>query len=424
MNAPSPPTTRRAVLKAAAAAAAGVGLFHIVPRAALGGPDATAANDRLRVAVVGVGGKGGGHFRSLAHEASVAMVAACDPFIDRAERHARSSGRGCKAYTDYREMLAADRPDAVVIGTPDHWHAKIAIDAMRLGCDVYCEKPLTLTIAEGRAIADTAQRYGRIFQTGSQQRSGWSFLHACELVRNGYIGAVKEVHAAVGGPSRPCVLPGQAVPNGFDYGLWLGPAPQAPYHPHRVGGVFGLGGRGWRTYRDYSGGMTTDWGAHHFDIAQWGLDRDDTGPVEVLPPGHGGDRRLRFRYADGVTLYRGRGPHRGQVQFIGTDGWVGCSRGPFFASDPRFAKLRIGPGDTQLYRSNNHLGNWLDCIRTRRPPICTAEIGHRSVTVCHLGNLAIWLNRPLRWDPAAEAFVGDDEADRMRDRAKREPFGV
>jgi predicted dehydrogenase len=420
-------TTRRQFLQRAAAMAG----TALLPGSALSAAARTAASDRITLGFIGVGNMGAGHLRGLLHDRNVQVLAVCD--VDagkrrnakaRVEGHygqQRTSGRykGCAAYNEFERLLAREDIDAVVISTPDHWHAIIAVAAANAGKDVFCEKPLSLTIREARAMVTAARRYGCVFQTGSQQRSSGNFRRACELVRNGRIGRIREVYVNVGGPSRDLYLPAQPMPEGLDWDRWLGPAPWQPYNRERCSGTYG---GGWRRIRDYSGGMMTDWGAHHFDIAQWALGMDGSGPVEITPPDGRAVRRLTFRYANGVRMYRGGGPKRGSVQFVGTDGVVGVGRG-FLASWPaRIIAEPIGPTDVHLYRSRGHRADWLECIRTRRRPICDVEVGCRSVTVCHLGNIAWWLGRPIRWDPAAERIPGDAQAARWLDRPMRAPW--
>ncbi|MBN2445796.1 MAG: gfo/Idh/MocA family oxidoreductase, partial [Phycisphaerae bacterium] len=296
---------------------------------------------------------------------------------------------------------------------------------------------LSLTIREAQEMVGAARRYGTVFQTGSQQRSCPEFLQACELVRNGYIGEVKSAHVEVGPCSRPEELPEEPVPPGFDYDRWLGPAPWAPYNKRRCGSHYS---DGWRRFRDYSGGKMTDWGAHHFDIVQWGLGMDDSGPVEIVPPpvqgrarwedypqivdGSGATeldptRGLIFRYANGIEAVK---DGNYGIKFIGTDGWIEVSRGHLKTAPASLATHKIGPNGIRLHKSTNHHQNWFDCIRSRRRPAADVAIGARSATVCHLGNIALWLDRPIRWDPVKQEIVGDAEANRWLDRPKRAPY--
>jgi predicted dehydrogenase len=395
------------------------------------------ANDRIVTGAIGMGAQGLHDLKTVMRDPGVQAVAVCDVSAggtgyptwygtDRggrgpakqaveayyAEKTRSGAYRGCAVYSDFRELLARDDIDAVIIATPDHWHAVCAVEAARAGKDIYCEKPLSLTIAEARAMVNAVRQYGRVFQTGSQQRSGSNFRFACELVRNGYIGDVKHVTVNVGGPSGPCDLPPQPVPEHLDWDMWLGPAPWRPFHQK-------LHPARWRAYRDYSGGGMTDWGAHHFDIAQWALGMDDTGPVEIIPPDGKEVRVLTYRYATGVVMTRDKA---NGVLFTGTQGRIEVNRGYLKTWPETLQEVRLGPDEVRLYESNNHHADWLSAIRTRSKPICDVDIGARSVTVCHLGNIAYQLGRPLRWDPEAERFVGDDDANRLLDRAKRSPW--
>jgi predicted dehydrogenase len=395
------------------------------------------ANDRINMACIGIRNQGGGHLKSLSGNGQVQVVAVCD--VDArireagkklvedkyASQSASGSYKGCDAYNDFREVMARNDVDAVMIATPDHWHALIALAAIRSGKDVYCEKPLTLTIAEGRAISDAARRYGRIFQTGSQQRSSIRFRQACEYVRNGRIGKVHTIHVGLPGNNAKNIglHPPMPIPPELDYNMWLGPAPFEPYTEGRVHYYF-------RFIQDYSGGQVTNFGAHDLDIAQWALDADNSGPVEV--DGSRGEfpadglyntaTRVDFEctYASGVKLLcktSGSG-----VRFEGSEGWVYVNRGTLEAEPKSILTSVIGPNEIHLYDSRSHWDNFLDCVRSRREPICPAEVGHRSATVCHLGNIAMLLKRRVRWNPAAERFINDPEADRMIGRAMRGPW--
>jgi predicted dehydrogenase len=308
--------------------------------------------------------------------------------------------------------------------TPDHWHALVAIAAMEAGLDVYCEKPLTLTIAEGQAMVSAARRYGTVFQTGSQQRSGDQFLQACELVRNGKIGRLIKVDTHIGGIGPGKWEPVQTPPDELNWDFWLGPA---PYRDYRAGHVHYQ----FRWFQDFSGGKMTDWGAHHNDIAQWGIGADGSGPVSVEPRKFkfhesgpydvAGDFEVHYRYANGVELTCHSNGKNG-IKFTGEDGWIFVNRGGIEASDPAILEIELGPNDVRLYKSDNHHLNWLDCIATRERCICGVEIGHRSVTVCHLGNIAMRLGRPLEWDPETEKFVGDEAANQLLSKPMRAPW--
>ena len=419
---------RRDFLKAASTVAAGAPF--LLPSHVWGAENAP--SKRLTMGCIGVGTQGRGLLGGFLGKKETQVVAVCD--VDTTRREASQKRvddhyakqkqvdyKGCKAYTDFRELLARPDIDAVVIATPDHWHAITAIMACNAKKDVYCEKPLSLTIREARAMVNAARKNERVFQTGSMQRSSREFRKACELVRNGRIGQIKQVIADVGGPSKWCDLPEQEMEKGLDWEFWLGPAPKRPYNsvlsPRGVHTHF----PDWRNYREYSGGMMTDWGAHHFDIAQWGLGMDESGPVEIIPPEDPkATKGLRYLYANGVELLHG---NSGGVLFKGTEGEILVNRGRFKATPESIEDKPLTDKDIRLYSSNDHLQDFLNCIKTRQRPICDVEIGCRSVTVCHLGNFAYWNHRRLKWDPAKEVFLGDDEANQWLDRDKRGPWG-
>jgi predicted dehydrogenase len=372
-----------------------------------------------------------GHLDHFLGQGDVQVLAVCEVDTTRRE-HAKkkteerygSNDKGCGAYVDYHELLARSDIDAVVIATPDHWHAILIIEACKAHKDIYCEKPLTLTIREAQLAIEAVRKHDVVFQTGSQQRSEHHFRIACELVRSGRIGKLKTVYANVGGPSVWCDLPEENMEPGLDWDRWLGPAPKRPYNstlaPRGVHGHF----PNWRNYREYSGGMMTDWGAHHFDIAQWGIGADGSGPVEIIPPENPkAGRGVRWVYENGVELIHGgkQGVDYG-VCFVGTDGEIYCDRGRSGSSPESIIKAPLGDGDVHLYKSPGHQRDWLNCVRSRKRPICDVEIGAGSVTVCHLGNLAYWNRRKLRWDPKKWQFVNDAEANAWIDRERRDPY--
>jgi len=392
------------------------------------------ANDQINIAVIGPGGSKGGYRQGLgvtrgcASHKGVKVVAACDVDQQHLDEAAAEFGADCRKYADFRELLARKDIDAVVIGTPDHWHAYIAIAAMKAGKDVYCEKPLTLTIDEGRKIVRTWRETGAVFQTGSQQRSEGRFRLACELVRNGRIGKITKVEAHL--PTGPTGGPfaSEAVPDGFAWDMWLGPAPFTEYVKQRTHGEF-------RWWLDYSGGMLTDWGAHHNDIAQWGLGTDRTGPVSVEGFAKGPyighncyntfpEFDLTLVYENGVPL---RVTNQGEngVQFEGEAGWIFVSRGKIAASDQKLIDDPLPSDAIKLYDSGDHTGDFIDCMRSRKQPICDAEIGHRSVSICHLCNICLRLGGDkLTWDPAKEQFKDNPEANAMLSRPARKPWRV
>ncbi len=392
--------SRRAFLRSAAAAA--LAAPTIVPATSFG------ANDRITAGIIGLGGPAGGG------GGGTQTVAVCDVRQDKLDRHKNNTS--VEQYRDFRELLERDDIDAVFIGTPDHWHAIPAIAAAKKGKDIYCEKPMSLTVREARAMASAVRRYGVVFQTGSQQRSdyGGKFRFACEMVRSGRIGQVKRIHVNVGGPSKHIPTAAEPCPPGVDWNMWLGQAPWRPFNNHVL--------RSWRAYRDFSGGGMTDWGHHHFDIVQWALDMDRSGPREIYPPDGNNFKHLTYVYENGVQVHHG-GAKGAQIEFIGTEGRVMVDRGTLATDPANIMAKPIGPNEVRLTTvTGGHKNNWAECIRTRKRPICDVEIGCRSVTVCHLGNIAYWLNRPLKWDPVKEDFIGDPEASRWLSRPKRAPW--
>ncbi|HSQ57263.1 MAG TPA: Gfo/Idh/MocA family oxidoreductase, partial [Gemmata sp.] len=304
--------------------------------------------------------------------------------------------------------------------------------AARAGKHIYCEKPLTHNVAEGRQIVNEVKKSKVVFQTGSQQRSefGGHFRKAVEYVWNGRIGKLKTIRIGVGGPSRPCDLPTEEIPPGTDWDFWQGPAPERGYHhelcPKGVHQHFPA----WRNYQEYAGGQVADMGAHHFDIAQWAMHMDGSGPVEVIPPARkNADRGLKFVYASGIVMIHNvfeKGKDGKELNsdcvFEGTDGMILVSRGGISSLPDAILKEPLGEKDKKVYPSNSHHGNWLQCIKNGKDTICTAEIGHRSATICHLGNIGYHLGRRLRWDPAKEEFVDDEKANKELSRVPREKW--
>jgi predicted dehydrogenase len=413
---------RRDFLKGSAlAAGAAIAWPTIVPASVFG---ADAPSNRITMGCIGTGGQGTSDMKGFKGKSDCEIVVVCDVDADHAKKAAATAGLDVKScYGDFRELLARSDIDAMLVATPDHWHVLASIAAVRAGKDVYCEKPLTLTIAEGRTLVNEVRRYGRVFQTGSQQRSGSEFRKACELVVNGRIGKLHTMRVGISGNNRTCepTWTPEPVPEGFDYDMWLGPAPWEPYHTQRCHYQF-------RFILDYSGGQMTNWGAHHLDIAQWGNQSDNTGPVEIRGKGEfpktglfttALNAEVEYTYANGVKMFLSRG---GGTRFEGTEGWIYVNRGKLEAEPKSLLTSVIEPDEIHLYESRDHQQNFLDCIKSRKDPICTAEIGHRTSTVCHLGNISMLLDRPLKWDPQAERFIGDDEANRMTWRPRRAPW--
>lgn len=363
-----------------------------------------------------------GAHMGTAHHPDVQPLYVCDVKPDKLttakQKMSAWNFKDVVATPDYEDVINDPAVDAVFIVTPDHWHAAIAIAAMRAGKDVYVEKPMTLTIEEGKAMVAAEARYGTILQVGSQQRSSNAFRKAAEIVRNGWIGQIKEVYASLGG-FPPAVLGAEEpIPEGFNYDKWLGPTPYEPYTAARVQGSYS---GGWRRFWEYGSRKNGDWGAHHFDITQWALGRDDSGPVKFTPKGYNGEKYASYEYDDGVRVIRDHPNRKGHmIRFIGTEGEVCVSRGEKIESTPADLVSRpLSPSDVQLYRSVDHKRNWLDGIHSRKKTICPATIGHRTATICQLAGIAERLNRPIQWDPVAEQIVGDADAQRWQDRPRR-----
>ncbi len=401
-----------------ASAVAAVAAPYVLTSYALGAPGRPPASERVLSAHIGTGGMGMGTLQRGGDG-----VAAADVYAPHAERAAGAMGEQCKVYKDYRKCLERDDIDAVVIATPDHWHALTSIHAMEAGKDVYCQKPFALTVEEGKAMVEAARRYGRVFQTGSQQRSDEEFIHAVELVRSGRIGKLKHIHVGIGG-GQICGWDADTdPPPGLDWDMYLGPAPKVPFNNKRFLGTF-------RWFWDYSGGMLTDWGHHHNDIAQWGNDTELSGPVEVEGTGTFPQDGLfetltnfdvTYTYANGVTLTTDcKGPWG--VTFTGTDGEVYVKRGRYSVT-PKELDGPVPAGTVDVrHPHGGHMGDFLHCCKTREKPVAHEVIGHRSCTTCHIGNIAVRLGRKLRWNPDAEQFVGDDEANRWLSKPMRAPW--
>ncbi|MGQ9591830.1 MAG: Gfo/Idh/MocA family protein [Planctomycetota bacterium] len=409
-------TTRREFLRRSAAAAGALALPAIHPGELRG------ANERIAMGAIGCGGQGTGDMNALKGSGEVEYAAVCDVYAPNRERARAMNGPSCAGYNDFRELLDRRDIDAVSIATPDHWHALIAIAACQAGKDVYCQKPLSLTIAEGRAMVNAARRYRRVFQTGSQQRSERTFHYACELVRNGRIGKLTSVKTFVGRNPTCGYDPDSDPPPGLDWNMYLGPAKWVPFNRRRFIWDF-------RWFYDYSGGNLTDWGAHHNDIAQWALGMDASGPVEIdgkgtFPVSGLFDTpetyEVTYTYANGLKVTCSS--EGNNVFFYGTGGWIRVNRGQLESDPPSIIQDPIRSDEIRLYESRNHYANFLECVRTRKLPIADVEVGHRSVTVCHLGNISIRLGRSIRWDPEKEEIAGDEEASRWLARPMRAPW--
>jgi predicted dehydrogenase len=444
--------SRRQFITRASAAAGLAGIPTIVPASALGRGGQVAPSNRVNLGIIGTGNQGFNDMRGFLRDDRVQITAVCDvnkesagywnggvAGLEPARRlvdghYAAKAGKGgwraVNTFTDFRDLIARTDVDAVEVCTPDHWHAIPVIMAARAGKDIYCQKPLSLTISEGRAMSDAVRKAGVIFQTGSQQRSDPNFRRACELVRNGRIGKLHTVRVGLPG-GRPDFgktadrKKPEPVPAGFDYDMWLGPAPTAPYAPARTHVNF-------RWIYDYSGGMVTDWGGHHPDCAQWGMGTDHTGPVEIVnakgvfPPDELWNTATEFHfeavYASGVRMIVSSSERQG-VTWEGSEGKVWANRGQYETTPASLKDTAIAPGEIHLYESNDHYRNFIDGVLTRKECAAPVETAHRSITICHLGNIAMRLGRDrLRWDPKAERIIGDPEASRMLTRRYRSPW--
>lgn len=412
---------------------AGAVAVTVIPRHVLGGNGFVAANDKINLGFIGLGRQVSTLLEGIGKCRETVVVAASDVykmkldvFLGTAKKsnQAKNINDEIQAYKYYRELLERKDIDAVVIASPDHWHAQMAIDAAKAGKDIYCEKPMALTVAEGRAMVNATRKYDRVFQTGNMQRSWRDFRHAVELVRNGYIGEVKEINISVGEPVKQCDLPTQPVPEGLDWNEWIGPSLYRGYNEILAPQELDKQWAWWRGYRDFGGGLITDWGAHMFDIAQWALNMDNSGPVQFLPPSepaktHG----LSMIYANGVRvnhkLWGGEKDANG-VQIIGTEGKIEVSRS-FLRTFPNesLAKAELKSTDKRVYFSDNHYQDWINAIKKRTKPISDVETGHRTASVCNLINIGYELQRPLLWNPEKESFTGDEWANMMLSRPYR-----
>jgi hypothetical protein len=426
---------RRFLRQTAAAVGAAFAAPTIIPISALGRNGLIAPSERVTMGFIGVGHQGGGHLLGgawtyvaggYAGRKDVQVLAVCDVWRDRREsacqkvnaHYAEVSGQGtyqaCEAYTDFRHVLERKDIDAVLIATPAHWHATMAAMAAAAGKDIYCEKPSAVTIRESQAMLAAVRRYGRIYQAGTQQRSeyGAKFRLACEFVRSGRIGKLQSVYAYRDGggifwPKR--FGPAKPIPEGLDWDLYLGPAPWLPYDGISSAHRFDIG--------------ELNWGQHHYDIIQWAADADETGPVELFMDGN----RSAYKYANGVVVYGKPYPGEpvgadGGACFVGSAGRIAVDRDALVSNPPDIVREPLRPDEVHLYRNTGHANNFLDCVRTRKKPICDADIAHRAASALLLGGVAKQLQRALKWDPQAEIFPNDEQANRLLSIAKRPPW--
>jgi len=414
---------RRNFVKKTAATAAAV---TVIPRHVMSGKGFIAPNDRINLGYIGTGKQSYSLLESIGQCKETIVLAASDVyglklerFIEEAEKNnSKKLQANVDGHKYYRELLKRKDIDAVVIASPDHWHAQMVVDAAKAGKDIYCEKPLAFTIAEGRAMVNAVRKYERVLQTGNMQRSWRDFRHACELVFNGYIGEIKEINVSVGEPVKQCDLPTEEVPETLEWNEWVGPSLYRGYHHILAPLPDDDRWAWWRGYRDFGGGYITDWGAHMFDIAQWALGMDESGPVEFNPPNVPADTGLSMKYKNGAVVNHKQWGKPNAVQFIGSDGTIEVSRSFLKTTPKHLAKMELTDKDKRLYFSDNHYQNWINAIKNRTKPVSDVETGHRTASVCNAINIAYELQRSLKWDPVNERF-DDDYANMMASRPYR-----
>ncbi len=402
-------TTRRKFLSSSGAATAALGFPSIIPSSALGNADRPAPSNRIVMGGIGIGNMGRGDHGAFLGKNDVQYVAICDVRKGamnqgKAKTDAKYGNKDCKAHDDYRELLSRDDIDAVHIATPDHWHAQIIIEACRHGKDVFCQKPESLTLGEGSLMVETAKRYGRVVSGGSQ-RVLQDYKGTVLRCWNGSYGKVKSINVNVGPMSKPCNLPSENVPDDMNWEMWLGPAPWAPYNSKRCSGSFSTSGNSWRSYIDYSGGGMTDWGAHHFGGATFAVDVRELQPNEVILDEIDGKKFVSLRYPNGIEITHNK-PGVGQMH-------VGKGEGQ-----------RKGKEVPKYAGSGGITGDFIDCVKTRAKPFRHIEYAINTMAVPHLTVAAYKLNRSLKWDAAKQEFIGDAEANRLRNRARREPWQI
>ena len=409
-----------------------IGGFYIVPRYTLGGKktDGTkylAPSDIISLGFIGTGKQGKGLLNSFLNTNEAKVLAISEIYDAKAkaalerikEIYLKNEKLGSQSnvdvYADYRELIARKDIDAVVIATPDHWHAAMAVNAAESGKDIYGEKPLALTVKEGRAMVNATRKYNRVFQTGSMQRSWPEFRQAAELIRNGYIGEIKSIKVSVGPPPIAYNLQEEPVPVGLDWKKWLGPNSFTPFNAELAPPITKDVFPNWRLYREFGGGMVTDWGAHMFDIVQWALDMDNSGPTEVNYHTEA-EPYISYRYANGITMSHQKWEWSNAIHFVGSEGELKVQRRKIETTPASLATKVIGANEKQVYKSENHYKDFLNAMRQRSKPICDVEIGHRTASVCNIGNIAYRLGRSLQWNPQTEQFLKDKEANELLGR--------
>ncbi|HEU5166080.1 MAG TPA: Gfo/Idh/MocA family oxidoreductase [Chitinophagaceae bacterium] len=421
--------SRRYFIKRSATALAG---FIIAPRFVLGGnrPDGTKyipPSDMIALGFIGCGKQGRILSNYFLSTNEIRILALSEVYKDKSELMLKTiktnqeknkqpvNDNDIAVYNDFRELLSRKDIDAVVIATPDHWHAAVAVRAAEAGKDIYCEKPLSLTVKEGRAMVKATREHNRVFQTGSMQRSWPEFRQAVEIVRNGFIGEIKSIKVNVGPPPVAYNLPEQQVPDGLDWSKWLGPNEFKPFNAELAPPITKDVYPNWRNYKEFGGGMVTDWGAHMFDIAQWALDMDESGPIEIFAP-DAEHPFLTYKYKNNIIMTHEKWEWNNAVMFTGTEGEIRIGRGKLETTPASVKNIIIDDTKKQVYKSENHYKDFLNAMRTRTKPICDVETGHRTATVCNIGNIAYQLKRPLKWDPKEEKFRKDAAANDLLGR--------
>ena len=429
--------SRRYFIKQTAAALAG---FIIVPRSVLGGyrPDGykyIAPSDMISLGFIGCGKQGRILSNYFLSTSEIRIAAISEVYKDKSDLMLKTIKANFEknkliantddigVYNDFRELLARKDVDAVVIASPDHWHAAMAVRAAEAGKDIYCEKPLTLTVKEGRAMVNATRKHNRVCQTGSMQRSWPEFRQAVEIIRNGFIGKVKNIKVNVGPPPVAYDLPEEPVASGLDWGKWLGPNEFRSFNAELAPPISKDVYPNWRKYKEFGGGGVTDWGAHMFDIVQWALDMDESGPVEVYGP-DADHPVLTFKYKNGIIMTHEKWEWNNAVLFVGTEGELRIARGKLETNPASVKDIVISDTHKHVYKSENHYKDFLSAIRTRKKPVCDVETGHRTASVCNIGNIAYQLKRPLTWDPQKEEFKKDKEANALLGRAMLNEWAI
>lgn len=422
-------SNRRYFIKQSATALAGL---IIVPRYVLGGNRRDGSkyispSDMISLGFIGCGKQGRILSNYFLGTNEIRILALSEVYKDKSELMVKTiktyqeknkqtaDSNDIAVYNDFRELLSRKDIDAVVIATPDHWHAGVAVRAAEAGKDIYCEKPLSLTVKEGRAMVNATRKHNRVFQTGSMQRSWPEFRQAVELVRNGLIGEIKNIKVNVGPPPVAYNLPEQPVPDGLDWIKWLGPNEFKPFNAELAPPISKDVYPNWRNYKEFGGGGVTDWGAHMFDIVQWALDMDESGPIEIFGP-DAEHPFLTYKYKTNTIMTHEKWEWSNAVLFTGTEGEMRIARGKLETTPASVKNTVIIDSQKHVYKSENHYKDFLSAMRTRTKPVCDVETGHRTATVCNIGNIAYQLKRPLKWDPKKEKFENDEEANAMLGR--------